>query len=263
MSENWKNIAKKASLGLALTLVLLGACLLGSNTRKQVHCKKIEITICDSLELPYLSSESIKEFLSRDYGKIIGLAVDDLDLYRIETLLNNKGEIIDSEVYVTNNGVLNISVSQRRPVMRFQTESYGFYCDKEGYILPLKNNFHPDVLLMDGYTPIDTTDCTKGRPDTPEKTEWLDGILKMTDYINSSGIWKERIAQIHIEDSGNLIVVPKDGKEIFILGPVDDFDKKFEKMQIYYESIVPANEEKEYNIVDLRFEKQIVCKTQK
>ena len=260
MSENWKNIAKKASIGLALTLVLLGAYLLGSNKRKQVLCTKIEITINDSLETPYLSTENINEFIASDYGKVLGTPIDNLDLYKIESLLNNKGEIIGSEVYVTNNGVLKISVSQRKPIMRFQAKNYAFYCDKEGYILPLKQNFHPDVLLIDGYTPIDTTDCLKGRPETPAKVEWLDRILRMTEYINSSSIWKNRIAQIHIEDSGYLIVVPRDGKEIFLMGPIDEFEKKFEKMQIYYESIVPASEGKEYNLVDLRFDRQIVCR---
>ena len=31
-------------------------------------------------------------------------------------------------------------------------------------------------------------------------------------------------------------------------------------MQIYYEMIVPAKEEKEYKEVDLKYNKQIVCK---
>ena len=39
-----------------------------------------------------------------------------------------------------------------------------------------------------------------------------------------------------------------------------DIQEKFEKMQIYYEMISPVREEGIYDVVDLRYTKQIVCR---
>lgn len=248
------------SLGLLLTGVLLGAYLLGDHKRGQTVCDKIEITIIDSLKTPFVTTESIREYLAADYGKIIGMPIDSIDLYKIESILNNKGAILDSDAYLTNKGILSISITQRKPAIRFQTSSYGFYCDINGYLLPLQPNFSTDVLIIDGNIPLDMEDCRNGRPESPENELWLDKILKMAKYINGSKIWRDRIAQINCNDSGELTIVPKEGKEIFLFGHPEDIDSKFDKMQMYYERILAEKGEDAYNVVDLRFKKQIVCK---
>ena len=260
MSENWKHIARKATLGLLLIGVLVGAYLLGASRKGKTVCNRIDITILDSLKTPFVTSESIRQYLSTDYGRIIGVPIDSLDLHRMENVLNNKGAILSSEAYITNAGTLSITITQRKPALRFQTAEYGVYCDVDGFLLPLQPNFSTDVLIIDGHIPLDMADCEKGRPEDPADCMWLDSILKMASYINSSSIWNNRIAQINCNGSGELTIVPKDGKEIFLFGHPDEIEQKFEKMKIYYERIVAEKGEEAYDKVDLRFKNQIVCK---
>jgi cell division protein FtsQ len=260
MSKNRKQTIWRVILGLLLAGVLVTAYILGSGTRKELRCNNIHITIEDSLSTPYLTAESIRGYLAEGYGNLVGRAADSLDFKKIETILNSKAGVLNSDVYITNKGTLVISIEQRKPIIRFKADTYEFYCDKDGHLLPLRENFDREVLIVDGHIPIDTTDCQKGRPADLEAIKWLDQILTISNHINSSDLWKDKIAQISHKETGELIIKPKDGKEIFLFGDFEDIQGKFEKMEIYYERIVAVNEEGAYNVVDLRFNKQIVCK---
>lgn len=259
MSHNWKQIVLKTTLGLLLTAVLAGAYALGSSKRSKVLCSKVEITVKDSLKTPFVTTESIRQYLKNDFGQIIGTSVDSLDLSGIESVLNEKSAILKSEACVTSKGTVEILITQRTPMIRFQTPSYGFYCDKDGVLLPLQKNFRTDVMIIDGHIPLAPEDCEKGRPDDPQDAKWLDDILKLAHHIEHS-IWKDRIAQIHCNQDGELIIVPKDGNEKFIFGHPEEIESKFDKMKIYYERILAEKGEGAYNSVDLRYKKQIVCK---
>ena len=159
MSKNWKNIAKKASLGLLLAVVLIGAYLLGSNNRSQTRCAWVVINVEDSLKTPFVTSKKVKQYLSQDYGKLIGVPIDSIDVFKIENILNSKTAILKSNVYKTSKGTLNITVTQRKPVVRFQTAEYGFYSDIDGYLLPLEPDYSMNVLIIDGNIPLDMEDC--------------------------------------------------------------------------------------------------------
>ena len=114
-------------------------------------------------------------------------------------------------------------------------------------------------MIIDGHIPLSPKDCENGRPEDPQNVRWLDDILELATYIEHS-IWKDRIAQIHCDEGGELVIVPKDGIEKFLFGRPQEIEEKFGKMQIYYERILAEKADEEYNVVDLRYRKQIICK---
>ena len=257
--KNWKHIAATSALGLLLTGVLVSSYILGASKRSQVCCNQVEITIVDSLKTPFVKAESVRQYLSNDYGKIIGTPIDSIDLYKIEKVLASKSAILRSDAFITSKGKLSIRVIQRKPVIEFKTPTYGFYCDEEGYLLPLQPNFSIEALIIEGHIPLDMADCKKGKPENEEDGKWLDSIVRLVNYMNNS-IWKNRIAQINSDNNGELTLIAREGNETFIFGHPEDIEGKFEKMKIYYERIVADKGEDAYNVVDLRFKQQIVCK---
>ena len=259
MSKNWKNIALKTSVGLLLAVVLIGAYVLGSGNRRQTRCAWVEITVEDSLNTPFVTAKKIKQYLSQDFGKLVGMPIDSIDTYKIEKFLDSKTAILKSNVYKTSKGTLNIMVTQRKPVLRFQTSSYGFYCDADGYLLPLEPDYSMDVPVIDGNIPLDMEDCMKGTAEDPQDRRWLEDMLKLSGHISGS-VWKERIAQVHCQESGELVIVPREGGEIFLFGLPENMEEKLEKMQMYYERIVAEKGKEAYKVVDVRFKDQIVCK---
>lgn len=264
MSQNWKNILKKSVTGLLLAGGLTAAYLLGSNKRSNTRCIKLNIVVEDSINNHFVTFRTVKEYIEADYRQLIGVPVDSIDLHRIESILNSRNTILSSEAYITRGGVLNIDVQPRKPAIRFMKDEYSFFCTTDGYLLPPQPNFIEELLTIEGNIPIDTTDCRHtGRPTDPKKAEWLEQMLQIHDYMNANTVWKEKIGHIICGPSGELTMKPKEGREDFLFGHPDNIREKFEKMQIYYERITADKGDDAYNVVDLRFDGQIVCKDTK
>lgn len=256
---NWKYVMIQISVGLLLAGVLAGAYFLGKAEMEKIRCKDINVTIEDISQTRFVTEKGIKEYLTAEYEGLIGKPLGQIDLMKVEKILNEKIAIESCNAYLSSDGNLNVSVVQRKPVVRFYTPEYGFYCDREGYLMPTDTAFAADVPIIDGYLPIDTADFKAGRPVEPEKAQWLTSIVSMTKQIDASPIWRESISQIHCNEKGDLVIITRLGKEKFLFGAPSEVEAKLEKMKIYYEMIA-AQENKEYKIVDLRFDKQIVCK---
>lgn len=260
MSQHWKNILRKGSLGLLLAGVLVGAYLLGTGKRSRTRCSEIRITVADSAGTKLVTEKTVMSYLDSGYKGLLGMPVDSIDLNRIESLLCSKSTILSSEAYITSKGVLNISITQRKPVVRLQCQEYGFYSTSDGYLIPLQKDYTEDILTISGHIPIDTTDCRKGRLENAKDAQWLDQVLHIADIINASSKWKDKIGEINCIESGEFVIKPKEGREIFLFGHPEDIEDKFNKIQIYYERITADKGDDAYNLVDLRFKGQIVCK---
>lgn len=250
-------------MGLLITGVLAGAYLLGSSQRSKTRCCAIDVTIEDSLDTRFVTEKAIREYLESDYKGLTGMLLDSIDLYRIEKILVSKSPILSCEAYVTTEGILKISVYQRKPSIKFQTKDYGFYSTADGFLLPLQEGYEEELLTVSGNIPLDTADCARGRPEDSPGQEWLTRILKMHEFINSSKTWKDRIKILHCESSGEIIIRIEGRNESFLFGHPKDLEKKFEKMQIYHERITADKGDDRYDVVDLRFKDQIVCRNTK
>ena len=94
-----------------------------------------------------------------------------------------------------------------------------------------------------------------------EKEEkWIADMTSLVRYMEKNGVWADNIVQIHVEDNGDLTLIPREGKERFLFGKPDRIEEKFELMSYYYRSIVPAKGKDFYSSVNLKFDKQIICK---
>lgn len=260
MPRNWKHTLLRTSMGLLLAGVLTGAFLLGSNERAKSRCTGIDVTIKDSLYIRFITEKAVKEYLALNYKGLVGMPLDSIDLYRIEEILNSNSAILKSEAYITGKGILNISLIQRKPAVELVTKDEKFYSTADGYLLPLQPHFTQELLVIDGIVPINAVDWTNGRPEEQKDIEWLGSMLEVVNFINASDIWKDRIAKITCESSGELIIIPREGSENFLFGHPKDIEEKFEKIRIYYERITADKGKDRYITVDLRFRGQIVCK---
>ena len=227
--------------------VLLLAAVGRADSRKL--CEKLDIQLPGDLE--FVEEEDVRAFIDRNYGVYIGRRLDSLDLGRLESLLLEKKVVKDAQAWTTRDGVLHVSVTQRAPAVRFARGDEGFYMDREGYIFPLHKDFTADVPVIEGAIPP----IEKG-----QDAEWGMEVLKLMDYISQSRVWKGRIASVKVNTNGDLELKPVEGKERFIIGEPRDLESKFSRMEKYYSHIVPAVEEGYYKSVNLKYNKQIICR---
>ena len=246
--------------GSLLVIGMSCAFIAGKVKRSSMKCERLEVTILDSLKNSFVSESDVKKYLDREYGTYVGMPLDSLDLVKMEKILDGRSSVLKSQAYVTKDGALHIDIIQRSPVVRFQKKDGGFYADAEGYIFPLQNTYASHVQVIDGDIPLAANSGYKGDIENAQEKAWFKRIMNVVNYMENSKVWKGKIVQIHVQKNGELILIPRVGKERFLFGQPDSINEKFSKMERYYTTIVPEKGSDRYKTVDVRFSNQIVCK---
>lgn len=242
-----------AVLALSSSVAFL---VLGRDRRDKIECKSLSVTVKDSSLNHFVTEKDVENYVRSGYGKVVGRPVSELELGRIEEAVKLKSAVLTCEAYVLPDGMLSLEVTQRTPVVRFQTAGNGWYADGEGFIFPLQRNYSCMVPIIDGDIPVKIPRGFKGMPEEGEDKDWMMKAVALVEYMEKTG-WDSRITQIHVDRKGEITLIPVRGEEKFLFGQPTDFTEKFGKMEKYYRMISPLG--KGYRKVDLRFGSQIVC----
>ena len=254
--------------GLKIVIAVVAACILGmavfaifslnAERHRELACSGLKVEFADKFN--FVTAEDIEGYLNKEYGAYIGQRLDSVDLMKVETILGRKSAILRAEAFTTPDGKLNVKIYQREPSVRFQKGDNGFYADSEGFLFPLQDNYRSKVPIIDGDIPLSIESGYKGQPKTESERDWLQKVIAMVGYIQGSKTWSENISQISVRKNGDLVMVPRHGKELFILGQPVDIEDKFSRIGKYYSSIVPEKGEGYYSTVNVKFDGQIVCR---
>ena len=229
---------------------------LSGEVRRQTTCQGVEPVILDSASLRFVSPDDVKGWMD-DYGTYIGLRLDSVDLDRLERILLAKSAVRSCEAYLTDDGVIHVELSQRAPVVRFATPTGGYYSDAEGYIFPLHSRFSASVPIVDGALPLTVGEGFKGEMEDPAEREYLREIIALIGTLKGTR-WEQDICQVSVVKGGEIILVPREGKERFRFGQPTGVAGKLDRLEKYYTCVAPARE-KPATMVDLRFKGQIIC----
>lgn len=259
MSKTVRHIINGVS-GALLAACLVVAYMSGVSCRAPLKCTGLNVVIADSSINRFVSKADVKKFLDKEYGEYVGMLLDSIDLAKVEKIIDGRSAVNKSEAYTTRDGMLNVKVTQRTPVVRFQKSDGGFYADAEGFLFPLQSSYASRVQVIDGDIPLKANSGYKGEITDEKERAWLGKVIDLVNYMENSRTWKDKIVQITVCDGGELIMVPREGTERFHFGQPDEIQEKFRKMEKYYTAVVPAKGEKEYSVVNLEYDGQIVCR---
>lgn len=246
--------------GVAVLLLVAAAALLhaSSENRASKTCEGLKVEYADKYR--FVSQDDVKSYLEKYYGSYIGQRLDSVDLARIEKIIDDQSAVLKSQAYTTEDGFLNIRLTQREPYLRFQKGENGFYIDERGFIFPLQDNFTSHVMVIDGAVPVTYTPGYKGRAVKPEEEAWINGVISMTQQLGRNKTWRDGIVQITVRSNGDLVLIPREGQEQFIIGSTDDLAGKLSRIGKYYEYIKPAKDSAYYSTVNVKFKDQIICR---
>ena len=258
-----KPLVRKAILLAVCAILVAGLCVLLSVSRAQrslVTCEGLKVEFADTHR--FITEDDIKGWLEQHYGSYVGQRIDSVGLDRIEGILDEQSAILKSEAWTTGDGCLHVRISQRVPVLRLQKGDAGCYVDERGFLFPLQKNYTAPVPMIQGAVPVRITEGYKGRPQTEPEQRWVGDALAMMDWIRRSKVWKEAFVTINVSPAGDLVLTPREGRERFIFGQPDQVAEKFDRIGKYYEYIRPAREESPYKTVNVKFDRQIICRKQ-
>jgi cell division protein FtsQ len=259
MSKTVRHIINGVS-GALLAACLVVAYMSGVSCRAPLKCTGLNVVIADSSMNRFVSKADVKKFLDKEYGEYVGMLLDSIDLAKVEKIIDGRSAVNKSEAYTTRDGMLNVKVTQRTPVVRFQKSDGGFYADAEGFLFPLQSSYASRVQVIDGDIPLKANSGYKGEITDEKERAWLGKVIDLVNYMENSRTWKDKIVQITVCDGGELIMVPREGTERFHFGQPDEIQDKFRKMEMYYRNIVPEKGDSHYTRVSVEYEGQIVCR---
>lgn len=230
--------------------------------QKKETCKGYVITIEDDNKDIFLSKDSIRSALiTAAHNNIKGVPKSMINLQLMEKSLRKNTWVEDVQLYFDNHSVLQVEVSERKPVARiFTTAGKSFYIDNNDHRMPLSGSNIAKVAVFTGF---------------PEKQKWsktdsalLKDIRTTAEYINTDPFWAAQVAQIDIvQECGpacwEFEMTPVIGNHIVRLGDGDDIDKKLNRLFIFYQQVSSKAGFDKYQTIDVRFNGQVVAAKEK
>jgi cell division protein FtsQ len=249
---------------LIWTLVVIYAVLaFGFISEKQnaLVCSHVEVIIVDSLKNRFVERENILRLLERRGIKLIGRNFNEIDLNKVESIINDYPPVRKAEVYKTANGSVVIDLKQRNPIIRiFDRNNETFYIDENGYLMKTSGNYTSHVIIANGNIDVNFNITSKTNvKEFKGKQQIFTDLYFLSKYIASDKFWNAQIQQLFVNSSGDIELIPRVGSHVIIFGDYSDCETKFDNLMSLYKNALPAKGWNTYETINLKYKGQVIC----
>lgn len=250
-----KPIWKRLFVGFAWLICLGGLVVLMSFIevkKAEVLCKRVKISIPGNQY--FIDRQEVDKILMVNSHALIGRRMEDINIHNLENKLKANPFIEFAKVYSDMDGIINVEISQRQPILRLMNRfDQDFYVDQHGLKIPLSANFTARVLVANGY--ID--ELFANRVDTLH-TALARDLFKTADYIRKDSLWDAQIAQIYINQNHEIELIPRVGNNRILLGSADSLNTKFHNLLVFYKKAIPQVGWDAYKIINVKYANQVI-----
>ncbi|MDF2430823.1 MAG: cell division protein FtsQ [Mucilaginibacter sp.] len=250
-----KALWKRILTGLVIVICLGGLVTLMSFIevkKAEVVCKNVKVYIPGNQY--FIDREEVDNILQIHNHAIVGRRIEDINIHELETRLKANPFIEFAKVYTDMDGIINVEISQRQPILRLMNRfDQDFYVDQHGLKIPLSNNFTARVLVANGY--ID--ELFANRVDTLH-TAMARQLFKTADYIRKDSLWDAQIAQIYVNKDHEIELIPRVGNNRILIGDADSLEIKFHNLLVFYKKAIPQVGWDTYKVINVKYANQVV-----
>ncbi len=228
-------------------------------------CAKISVKIIDSLTNRFVGPEDVLDIILTNESRLLGYPLSEINTHNLERLIANEPFIKSASLYKTVNGILNVDIKQRRPILRvINKQGKSYYIDEEGFILPVSENFTSRVLVANGYisepfVEESTRSIFDAEVPANRRNSVISELYELASFISGSDLWSAQIAQIYVNDQYEYEMIPRVGAHVIYLGDATNYETKFRKLEALYMYGLNNTGWNNYEIINLKYENQIVC----
>lgn len=199
--------------------------------------------------------EDVEVILSKLYGdNLIGTPMEQIDVMVLEEALRKEPIIAIAEVYIDARQVLNVSIQQRKPLLRVIDEQGGnYYLDKEGRALPLSEHFTARVPIVTGEIEVYDENFLY------LKNFNLKQVFLLAKRMLADEFYEALTEQFVVYPGGKIEIIPKLGTASIFFGEYSDVDEKLENLMVFLTEIQPRQGWKNYKSINISFKGQVVC----
>ncbi len=203
-----------------------------------------------------LSERDVRQRLLLAFGNTLeGTELADLEVERIERVLEEDPFVEDAEAFVGQSNTLHVRIRQREPVLRVLDNSGGnYYLDNSGAKIPVSNLYTARVMVATGNIAPYTPDFQQ------KKRNSLKDLFYLNRVIAEDPVLSKFIQQIHINNAGDFMLVPLVGDQKIVLGSIRNLDDKLKRLKIFYKEGMPYAGWRAYNTINLKYNGQVVCR---
>lgn len=259
MHINWKKVII-ITLDLVLgTYLVLAITRFNKPDEKGLVCTKVNINIQDEMTNGFLNAKEIKQRL--EFKKLYPLTkpLSEVNTRKIEETLKSSPFVKSAECYKTQDGLVDIYLTQRMPIVRIKSiYNEDYYVDDHNQIMP-NTSYTSDMIIATGYI-----------------NKWYAKkyISLLSKSLMKSELWRNQIEQINVLPDRGIELVPRVGNHIIYIGnlpesnqaskrekDIDDFvNKKMDRLEKFYKYGLSQAGWNKYSYINIEFDNQIICK---
>jgi cell division protein FtsQ len=203
-----------------------------------------------------ISEKEVTQILNLAAGMTISKSnIKSLNIRKLEERLKKDKRIERADLYFDSKNRLNVKIVQKSPVVRV-SDVYGneYYLDHNGGRVPVTKGSAVRVALLTGVTDTFGTNILAS-----EKPRKLRDAFKVMQYVSGDPFLSALIEQAHIDQdsTGDLILIPKIGREKLVFGDARDMEMKFDNLKIFYRDGMPKLGWSRYKKLNLKITNQI------
>lgn len=214
-----------------------------SAKNKELVCTNFEIVLSDFDKIQLISQQDIAEMLDQNNLNPIGRSIKNICTEDIEVQILKNKMIKTVECFKSPSGTVHVRISQRCPKFRVVGfESY--YIDTDRKPMPVSLNYA-------AYVPVVSGKITKSLA--------MGKMFDFVTYIVENPFWNAQIEQINVRDDLKVELVPRVGDATILLGNLDNYEIKLNKLHKLYKNGFNLIGWNRYKYIDLQYKDQVVC----
>lgn len=255
---NWKKTII-AMLDVLLAVYLVFAITSFSEPNKPaVVCKKCNIMIADENTNGFLKADDVTKILKASHLMPISKTLSEISTRDIEDKLKSMAFVKTAQCYKSQNGDVNINITQRLPLLRIKSDTgEDYYIDERGGVMP-NSNYVSDLIIATGHI---------------DKRYAIDYLMPLADQMMDNKLWANMFEQINITDKKGIELVPRVGDHVVFIGElpvVNDtlqrkkaignmLTAKLSRLDKFYRYGLSKAGWNRYDYINLEFDNQIIC----
>lgn len=251
-----RKISIRKILQVFLTLVVTAGCIIAMVSASKIEdnktLKSVGVHIKNDKKYHFIEEKEILNLaINTRNVDIIHTPLSKLDIHSMERVIMADPWVANAQVFVDNDNVLEVYVTQRIPVARiFQQNTQSYYLDTTLSLMPLSKNYIY-------YTTVITN--------VPEmKNDSMSWALKkqlisLVRTIQADSFWNAQISQVIVDSDYTFELVPVLGDHRILFGDTSRMKDKFSNLFIFYKNVLNRIGWDKYETLDVRFKGQVVA----
>ncbi len=159
------------------------------------------------------------------------------------------------EVFIDSDNKLNVWIVQKQPIVRVMDGSNrSYYLDEDGDQVPIVEKSAIRVPLATGHFELYQEEKFKsGKPGK------LKEVYEVSKAIFADTFLTALVEQIDVKEDGEIVLIPKIGRQEIVLGDASNLEEKFDNLKIMYKEGLPREGWRKFNVLKLNYKGQVVA----